>query len=371
MAGSSTSGAGIPTCRRRPTRSRRCARRRSRPPRRVVHGYPPFHGIADLREAIAERYEADHGVTLDPDREVAVLPGTKTGIMLACVAAAGRGDAILLPDPGYPDYPSGVALASARPERAAARRDAGWQPDFDARRRPAGRPCGSNYPSNPCAVCEHARHVRARRRLVATSAPLAHPRPRLRLPGLRRPPRPQRAGGRGRARVRAGAVVAVEDLRDGGLARRLRRRQRRAREPIQTLLRPHLCRRLHGRRRHRGGAALPPGRRRATPRGLRGPPRPARGHAARGGRGDRPAGGLVLRLVEAPRSAHRRAGALAEARVASRPARASGRAAPARPGCRSRRRTPTSTRPPRAWLPLLKEQPYAEPNVTSGRAMRS
>src|SRR6185312_9945681 len=70
----------------------------------VVHGYPPFDGHRELREAIAHRYEADHGVMLDPDREVAVLPGTKTGIMLASVATAQAGDAILLPDPGYPDY---------------------------------------------------------------------------------------------------------------------------------------------------------------------------------------------------------------------------------------------------------------------------
>jgi L-glutamine---4-(methylsulfanyl)-2-oxobutanoate aminotransferase len=34
----------------------------------VMHGYPPFDGHADLRAAIAERYRADHGVELDPDR---------------------------------------------------------------------------------------------------------------------------------------------------------------------------------------------------------------------------------------------------------------------------------------------------------------
>src|SRR3954466_9556581 len=54
------------------------------PPRAVealreaaLHGYPPFQGEPALREAIAARYAADHGVTLDPEREVAVLPGAK------------------------------------------------------------------------------------------------------------------------------------------------------------------------------------------------------------------------------------------------------------------------------------------------------
>jgi aminotransferase len=121
----------------------------------LVHGYPPFDGHADLRAAIAERYRADHGVELDPDREVAVIPGTKTGIMLACLATAQDGDAILLPDPGYPDYLSGAALARARvlPLRLPA--DAGFQPDFDAVAGADGVALVVlNYPSNPTAAIE-------------------------------------------------------------------------------------------------------------------------------------------------------------------------------------------------------------------------
>jgi aminotransferase len=71
------------------------------------------------------------------------------------VAAAGRGDTILLPDPGYPDYPSGVALAGAVARPLPLEASAGWQPDLDAvaAERPAA--VWLNYPSNPCAVCEH------------------------------------------------------------------------------------------------------------------------------------------------------------------------------------------------------------------------
>ncbi|HEY4099129.1 MAG TPA: aminotransferase class I/II-fold pyridoxal phosphate-dependent enzyme [Baekduia sp.] len=123
----------------------------------VVHGYPPFGGTADLRAAIAERYARDHGVTIDPEREVAVIPGTKTGIMLACLAAAEAGDTILLPDPGYPDYLSGAALAGARVRPLPLEATAGFQPDFDAAV-PAGAADPAlavlNYPSNPCAACE-------------------------------------------------------------------------------------------------------------------------------------------------------------------------------------------------------------------------
>jgi L-glutamine---4-(methylsulfanyl)-2-oxobutanoate aminotransferase len=118
----------------------------------LVHGYPPFRGHAELKAAIAERYRLDHGVELDPEREIAVVPGTKTGIMLVAMAAAGPGDEVLLPDPGYPDYPSGVALAGARAGVLALEASAGWQPDFGAA--PPAALALLNYPSNPCAVCE-------------------------------------------------------------------------------------------------------------------------------------------------------------------------------------------------------------------------
>jgi len=120
----------------------------------AVHGYPPFGGTQELREAIAHRYAQDHGVVLDPDREVAVVPGTKTGITLACLATADGGETILLPDPGYPDYLSGAALAGARVAPLPLRAADGFQPDFDAVR---GEPALAvlNYPSNPTGALEH------------------------------------------------------------------------------------------------------------------------------------------------------------------------------------------------------------------------
>src|SRR5690242_2605557 len=78
-----------------------------------VHGYAPFAGLRELKEAVASRYALLYGVELDPEREVAVLPGTKTGLMEFALCAVERGGTIVLPDPGYPDYFSAVALAGA------------------------------------------------------------------------------------------------------------------------------------------------------------------------------------------------------------------------------------------------------------------
>src|SRR6266545_6961482 len=73
-----------------------------------VHGYAPFSGLPGLKEAIAARYRDVYGVEVDPTCEVAVLPGTKTGLMEFALCAVERGGTIVLPDPGYPDYFSAV-----------------------------------------------------------------------------------------------------------------------------------------------------------------------------------------------------------------------------------------------------------------------
>jgi aminotransferase len=78
-----------------------------------VHGYAPFSGLTALKDAIARRYGEVYGVHLDPAREVAVLPGTKTGLMEFALCAVEHRGTIVLPDPGYPDYFSAVALAGA------------------------------------------------------------------------------------------------------------------------------------------------------------------------------------------------------------------------------------------------------------------
>jgi L-glutamine---4-(methylsulfanyl)-2-oxobutanoate aminotransferase len=117
-----------------------------------AHGYPPFRGLPALREAIALRYRDVYSVALDPEREVAVLPGTKTALVELALVLAERGSRILLPDPGYPDYPSGVALAAARLEPLRLDPERGWAPRWDEAPRKDVAAVYLNYPSNPCAV---------------------------------------------------------------------------------------------------------------------------------------------------------------------------------------------------------------------------
>ncbi|NUT56610.1 MAG: aminotransferase class I/II-fold pyridoxal phosphate-dependent enzyme [Thermoleophilia bacterium] len=116
----------------------------------AVHGYPPFAGLRKAKEAIAERYAAVYGVELDPLLEVALLPGTTTALVELPLVLAERGERILLPDPGYPDYRSGVALAGA--EHVPLPLDDTGRPDWDGAPRENVAAVFLNYPANPAAV---------------------------------------------------------------------------------------------------------------------------------------------------------------------------------------------------------------------------
>ncbi|MFL5929228.1 MAG: aminotransferase class I/II-fold pyridoxal phosphate-dependent enzyme [Gaiellaceae bacterium] len=117
----------------------------------AVHGYAPIRGLPRMREAIAARYRDVYGVALDAETEVAVIPGTKTGIVELAASLCDEAETLLLPDPYYPDYPSGPALAGAAIELVPLRADERWAPDLAAA--PAAAALYLNYPSNPCAVC--------------------------------------------------------------------------------------------------------------------------------------------------------------------------------------------------------------------------
>jgi aminotransferase len=95
------------------------------------------------------RYRDVYAVEVDPEREVAVLPGAKTGLIEFAQVCVERGDTIVLPDPGYPDYRSAVALAAAQHVPLPLLADA--RPDWDAAPDEAAA-LYLNYPSNPVAA---------------------------------------------------------------------------------------------------------------------------------------------------------------------------------------------------------------------------
>ena len=97
-----------------------------------AHGYQPYVGITPLRNAFAEWYKRWFGVTLDPDKEIQPLIGSKEGILHISLAFLNPGDAVLIPNPGYPTYSSASKLAGAEIIEYCLSEENGWLPDFEA-----------------------------------------------------------------------------------------------------------------------------------------------------------------------------------------------------------------------------------------------
>lgn len=119
------------------------------------HGYSPFRALPELKEAVAKFYKREYDVTLDPETEVAVLYGTKTGLVEIPLALLNEGETILLPDPGYPDYLSGVHLVNATLETMPLLEKNQFLPDYAAlseQIKKAAKMMYLNYPSNPTAA---------------------------------------------------------------------------------------------------------------------------------------------------------------------------------------------------------------------------
>lgn len=120
-----------------------------------THGYSPFKGIPQFRQAVADFYKREYNVEVDPETEVAIIGGSKIGLVELPLAMMNEGELLLLPDPGYPDYLSGVSLANIRYETMPLLEQNGFLPNFnslsDETRRQA-KMMYLNYPNNPTSA---------------------------------------------------------------------------------------------------------------------------------------------------------------------------------------------------------------------------
>lgn len=119
------------------------------------HKYPPFSGRLELKRAVAHWYKQEFDVDLHPEEEVAILFGSKTGLVEICQVLMNPGDVALVPDPGYPDYWSGVAVVDGRMVMMPLTAENKFLPDYsklsqaDLER---AKLMFLNYPNNPTAV---------------------------------------------------------------------------------------------------------------------------------------------------------------------------------------------------------------------------
>jgi LL-diaminopimelate aminotransferase len=160
--------------------------------REPVHQqYPAVGGgLKVFREAAARFMWERFGVRVDPTRHVLTLLGSKDGIAHLPWAVTNPGDGVIVPDPAYPVYQIGSALAECRIVKAPVKRETGWKPVFNGNGiegvgkddLKGVRLLWANYPSNPTAAsanvgfyetviefCERAGRDLAGRAIIAAS----------------------------------------------------------------------------------------------------------------------------------------------------------------------------------------------------------
>lgn len=97
-----------------------------------THGYQPYRGIPEFRQKIADWYKKTYKVDLNPNDEVLPLLGSKEGILHLTMAFLNPGEEVLVPNPGYPGYPSLTMLAGGTIRYYDLKEENNWFPDFEA-----------------------------------------------------------------------------------------------------------------------------------------------------------------------------------------------------------------------------------------------
>jgi LL-diaminopimelate aminotransferase len=121
------------------------------------HQYPSYWGMLEFRKAVSRWYQGRFGVTANPETEVLALIGSKEGIAHIPFAFVNPGEAVLVPDPGYPVYAVATQFAGGVPLRFKLREENGFLPNFAelealVKKAPKARLLFLNYPNNPTSA---------------------------------------------------------------------------------------------------------------------------------------------------------------------------------------------------------------------------
>ncbi len=114
--------------------------------------YPTSKGEFAFRKAVADWYKKRFNVSLDPNKEVCALIGSKEGIGHLFLAFIDQGDVSLVPDPAYPVYKIGTMLAGGEPYQLPLTADNHFIPDLDNIPKDVLKKAKLlfiNYPNNP------------------------------------------------------------------------------------------------------------------------------------------------------------------------------------------------------------------------------
>jgi aspartate aminotransferase len=113
--------------------------------------YTPSSGIPELRQAIADKLQAENGLSYKPS-QIVVTVGAKHACYNAILATCQPGDEVIIPSPYWLSYPEMVRLAGADPVFVATTEANGWKitpSEFENAMTPRTKLIILNSPGNP------------------------------------------------------------------------------------------------------------------------------------------------------------------------------------------------------------------------------
>jgi len=116
------------------------------------HSYSSSGGSKSFLKAVSYYYSRRFDVDLDPETEIVALIGSKEGIFNIHHTMLNPGDLVLLPDPCYPVYRSGVSISNCQSYAMPLLKKNGFLPDLESipeNIAENAKLMWVNYPNNP------------------------------------------------------------------------------------------------------------------------------------------------------------------------------------------------------------------------------
>jgi len=119
------------------------------------HRYPSSYGLKIFKEAVSKFYLQRFNVTLDPEREVIPLMGSKEGIANLAYTCINPGDHVIMTDPSYLVYKISTIFAGGIPYTVPLRQEDDFlldTRDIDPEIAKKAKIIYINYPNNPTSA---------------------------------------------------------------------------------------------------------------------------------------------------------------------------------------------------------------------------
>lgn len=124
-------------------------------------GYTGNMGIPELREALVTKFRKENGLKYSPD-QIMITSGASEALHVAIEALCGKGDELLVPDPGFVSYTALATMADAKAVPVPLSEDLRYDPETVKKYITKNtRAIVLNSPSNPTGAVQTPAEVKA------------------------------------------------------------------------------------------------------------------------------------------------------------------------------------------------------------------